>query len=239
LDHFLSEGGVGWNFFFCLLLLAGLFLYILNKNLALQLQAIYHANFDKSSHATKGILSDICQYSSDKIPISELNEKSYYSTENMQPNKNGALPASSLPTITQTTRCHKGDVLISNIRPYFKKIVLAPDDCGCSADVLCFVPNTSSLSSFLYETLYVDRFFDYMVAGSKGTKMPRGDKQQIMKYPIVYPTKVELQDFNNLANPILLQIELCHEENNLLSMLRDTLLPQLLSGKLDVFKIDL
>jgi len=60
-----------------------------------------------------------------------------------------------------------------------------------------------------------------------------------MKYPIVYPTKVELQDFNNLANPILLQIELCHEENNLLSMLRDTLLPQLLSGKLDVFKIDL
>ena len=201
---------------------------------------IYSNEFDPASHTPSGVLADICQYSSDRIPVSELSVSTYYSTENMQPNKMGSVDATSLPPITQTTGCHKGDVLISNIRPYFKKIVyVMGDGCGCSTDVLCFVPKEDQYSAFLFGTLYMDRFFDYMVAGSKGTKMPRGDKQQIMNYPVVLPNKESLGLFNGLVVPMLDQIASNRIENSRLAALRDALLPKLMSGELAVSDIDL
>ena len=211
----------------------------INDNLSEQIQAIYSNDFDPATHTPSGRLSDICQYSSDRIPVSELTVSTYYSTENMQPNKAGSVDATSLPSVTQTTRCHKGDVLISNIRPYFKKIVYVSSECGCSTDVLCFTPKRSDLSAFLFGTLYVDRFFDYMVAGSKGTKMPRGDKQQIMNYPIVIPSEESLQAYNEATIPMLKHIACNRSENIRLAALRDTLLPRLMSGELDVSELDL
>lgn len=212
---------------------------IINENLAEQIQAIYCNEFDPTTHIVSGCLSDICHYSPDRILVSELTESTYYSTENMQPNKAGAVDATSLPSIPQTTRCHKGDVLVSNIRPYFKKIVYVSEDCGCSTDVLCFTPKRSDLSAFLFGTLFVDRFFDYMVAGSKGTKMPRGDKQQIMNYPIVIPSEESLNAFNKVIKPMLEQIASNRAENIRLIALRDTLLPRLMSGDLDISALDI
>ena len=209
----------------------------INQNLYEQIQTIYCKDFDPVSHETTGVLSDICKYSADKVQITELSVSTYYSTENIQPNKAGAIDASNLPTVSQTTRCRKGDVLISNIRPYFKKIVYVTEDCGCSTDVLCFVPQ-NNYSAFLFGTLYMDRFFDYMVAGSKGTKMPRGDKQQIMKYPIVIPTTEDIIAFNATVTPMLEHITTNNNENTRLAALRDTLLPRLMSGELDVSNIE-
>ena len=80
----------------------------------------------------------------------------------------------------------------------------------------------------------MDRFFDFMVAGSKGTKMPRGDKQQIMNYPVVLPDKESLDLFNGLIVPMLDQIATNRAESNRLAALRDALLPKLMSGELDV-----
>lgn len=212
----------------------------IDENLFNQIQAIYSNEFDPTTHTPSGVLADICSYSSDRIPVSELSVSSYFTTENMQPNKRGSVDATSLPSIQQTTGCHKGDVLISNIRPYFKKIVYVTDDsCGCSTDVLCFVPKEDQYSAFLFGTLYMDRFFDYMVAGSKGTKMPRGDKQQIMNYPVVLPDKESLDLFNGLIIPMLDQIAINRSENSSLVALRDALLPKLMSGELDVSELDL
>ena len=212
----------------------------INENLSDQIQAIYSNEFDPTTHTHSGVLADICSYSSDRIPVSELSVSTYYSTENMQPNKMGSVDATSLPSITQTTGCHKGDVLISNIRPYFKKIVYVTDDrCGCSTDVLCFVPKGDQFSAFLFGTLYMDRFFDFMVAGSKGTKMPRGDKQQIMNYPVVLPDTESLNLFNGLIGPMLDQIATNRIESSRLASLRDALLPKLMSGELDVSELDL
>ena len=125
------------------------------------------------------------------------------------------------------------------LRGMFKKIVYCSQNCGCSADVLCFVPNTTELSAFLYCTLFADRFFDYMVAGSKGTKMPRGDKQQIMTYSVPNPDPPVLERFNNIAHPILQQMDDNRFENSRLAGIRDSLLPKLMSGELDVSSLDL
>ena len=211
-----------------------------NDNLADLLQTIYQEQVgDVSSASAQGNLSDLCSYSRDRVPVSQLNTNTYFSTENMLPGKVGATEATSLPTTPQTTACHKGDTLISNIRPYFKKIVYCEDECGCSTDVLCFTPTRYQYATYLFSTLYADKFFAFMVAGSKGTKMPRGDKQQIMSYPVVLPSDEELGKFNDLALPILTQIQSNRNENKRLSAVRDALLPKLMSGELDVSGLDL
>ena len=207
----------------------------INENLQQQAQAVYHEWFDDVGDTTEnGILSDICAYSIEKVDVTELNVNTYFSTENMLSDKAGAIAASKLPSTLQTTACHRGDTLISNIRPYFKKIVYCYEKCGCSSDVLCFVPIHPEYSAYLYSTLYDDRFFNFMVAGSKGTKMPRGDKKQIMTFPVKIPTDSELERFNSLAIPILEQIQNNREENKRLSLLRDTLLPKLMNGEVSL-----
>ena len=212
----------------------------LNDNLAELLQTVYQDRFGDVSAATEqGMLSDICSYSRDRVAVSELNTSTYFSTENMLPGKAGSTDASSLPTIPQTTACHKGDTLISNIRPYFKKIVYCEGRCGCSTDVLCFTPVQPKYAAYLFSTLYADKFFAFMVAGSKGTKMPRGDKQQIMAYPVALPSDEELDEFNALALPILAQLHSNKVENKRLSATRDALLPKLMSGEIEVSGIQL
>lgn len=212
----------------------------INDNLAELLQTVYQERFGDVSAATEqGMLSDICSYSRDRVAVSELNASTYFSTENMLPGKAGATEAASLPTIPQTTACHKGDTLISNIRPYFKKIVYCEDRCGCSTDVLCFTPVHPKYAAYLFSTLYADKFFAFMVAGSKGTKMPRGDKQQIMVYPVALPSDEELNEFNKLALPILAQLHSNKAEKKRLSATRDALLPKLMSGEIDVSDIQL
>ena len=212
----------------------------INDNLADLLQTIYQDRFGNDILAVnQGVLSDICSYSRDKVAVSELNVSTYFSTENMLSEKAGSTEATSLPTTSQTTACHKGDTLISNIRPYFKKIVYCEGNCGCSTDVLCFTPSQPRYSTYLFSTLYADKFFAFMVAGSKGTKMPRGDKQQIMTYPVVLPSEEELAGFNTIASPLLEQIYSNRAENKRLSILRDTLLPKLMSGEIDVSAVQL
>lgn len=113
----------------------------INENLQQQAQAIYQEWFGNiNMEKEQGTLADICTYSKDRVSVSELDISAYFSTENMLPEKAGAVEVSNLPTTAQTTACHVGDTLISNIRPYFKKIVYCHEECGCSTDVLCFVP---------------------------------------------------------------------------------------------------
>jgi len=182
-----------------------------------------------------GKLCDIANYSSEKIKINKLTPETYYSTENMLPSKGGIETATSLPSISQTTRCLPGETIISNIRPYFKKIFYCTEEvAGCSTDVLCFKPKNKYYSEYIYQVLYSDIFFDYMVLGSKGTKMPRGDKQQIMNYPITIPDELYLRKFKTFAKPILSQIDSNRKENKRLSELRDTLLPKLMNGEIVV-----
>ena len=132
----------------------------------------------------KSNLSSICDYRKEKIQVSTLDLSTYISTENMLPNRGGITFAASLPTTSQTQAFFKGDVLVSNIRPYFKKIWQATFDGGCSNDVLVFTARQGVQNAFLYYILSDDAFFDYAMATSKGTKMPRGDKTAIMNYQV-------------------------------------------------------
>ncbi len=129
-------------------------------------------------------LLDISSYVDGKVEITSLNKDTYISTENMLPNKGGVILSSSLPGVNQTQRYEIGDVLVSNIRPYFKKIWHATNKGGCSNDVLVFRAKDNTDPDFLYYVLANDKFFDYSMATAKGTKMPRGDKKALMEYEV-------------------------------------------------------
>lgn len=131
-------------------------------------------------------LSDICFYVKEKVAVSVLENTDYVSTENMIPNKGGITTATSLPSSFKTQAYQKHDVLVSNIRPYFKKIWFSDCNGGCSNDVLVFRAKDGTNARFLYYVLADDAFFDYSTATSKGTKMPRGDKTAIMQYEVPY-----------------------------------------------------
>lgn len=129
-------------------------------------------------------LSSLCSYAKGKVSVDTLSKRNYVSTENMVPNKGGIVDAGALPSAQYTQQYMKDDILVSNIRPYFKKIWMADDDGGCSNDVLVFRAECGCDSTFLYYVLANDAFFNYASATSKGTKMPRGDKTAIMQYEV-------------------------------------------------------
>lgn len=158
-------------------------------------------------------LSDICDYVKGKIDVAVLDEDTYISTENMMPNKGGITSASSLPTLAQTQAFSAGDVLVSNIRPYFKKIWFAEFDGGCSNDVLVFRAKDGVSKRFLYYVLSDDTFFDYSMATSKGTKMPRGDKAAIMKYEVPDFTYEEQEKIAGILEALDRKIQLNTEIN--------------------------
>lgn len=129
-------------------------------------------------------LKDFAYYVTDKISATELNSKKYISIDNMLVNKAGVTTSEYVPLEGNVTRFKVGDILLGNIRPYFKKIWLAGFNGGCSPDVLCIRSNGKVSAEFLYSLLSQDVFFDYDMAGAKGSKMPRGDKNHIMNFPV-------------------------------------------------------
>lgn len=165
-------------------------------------------------------LADICEYVKGKVDVTILNKDTYISTENMIPNKGGITSASSLPTITQTQAFFAGDILVSNIRPYFKKIWFAECDGGCSNDVLVFRAKDGVNKRFLYYVLADDAFFNYSMVTSKGTKMPRGDKVSIMKYEVPVFSYEEQRKIAGILEVLDKKIKLNTELNkNLLQQL--------------------
>ena len=137
-------------------------------------------------------LQDICSYVKTKVETSNYSIEDYISTENMLPEKGGITVASSFPS-GKVTEFQENDILISNIRPYFKKIWKADRRGCCSNDVLCIRANNNVDAEFLYYLLSQDLFFAYVMSGANGSKMPRGDKQQIMNWEIEIPSEKEDQ----------------------------------------------
>ncbi len=132
----------------------------------------------------RSTLASICKYADAGTEIDNITLDNYISTENMLSNKCGIVRAASLPSCNKVKAYAKGNVLVSNIRPYFKKIWFATNNGGCSNDVLVFQANENTDSKFLYYLLANDSFFNFSTATSKGTKMPRGDKKAIMQYEV-------------------------------------------------------
>lgn len=177
-------------------------------------------------------LGDICDYGKDRIEVSSLDNSNYISTENMLPNRAGITTATTLPTGEYTPSFEIDDTLVSNIRPYFKKIWKATFSGGCSADVLVFKAKENVSKEYLYYVLADDEFFKYSMTTSKGTKMPRGDKTSIMNYPIKLPPLPTQQKIAAILSSLDDKIELNNKINTNLEQQAQALFKEMFESKI-------
>ena len=143
------------------------------------------------------LLFEVSVYRKDRISSDMVDKENYISTENMLPNRGGVEIATTVASAKTFPAYKKGDILLSNIRPYFKKIWYADKEGGCSNDVLVVKGNKTVDNKFLYYVLSDNNFFNYSTVTSKGTKMPRGSKNAIMKYwvpDLDLPTQRKIAD---------------------------------------------
>ena len=197
-------------------------------------QALYRKmfvdNIDKENLPAgwrMGTLGEVAQYVDNKISLTDIDEAEYIATENMLKDKKGIVVSTNKPNEGRGTRFQIDDVLVSNIRPYFKKIWRA-SFCGASSnDVLCFRAKDVFNPPMLYYTLEQDRFFDYVMAGSNGVKMPRGDKEWIMKYPLDIPPMQDIKQYQGLTDNFRKQIVCRKQESMKLTELQSLLLARM------------
>ncbi len=181
-----------------------------------------------------GSLDEISRYGTDRISVDEIEHKNYVSTENLIPERGGVREASSLPTSEWVPAFTDGSILVSNIRPYFKKIWLARGAGGRSNDVLGFESKLAGAEEYLYCLLYQDKFFDYKMATAKGTKMPRGDKKAIMNWQVVIPSPQLVREFSSMIRGFFLSVQARSEQSLSLASIRDLILPRLLRGEIRI-----
>lgn len=168
-------------------------------------------------------LGDFATFVNEKCYLNEASRNTYVSTENLKPNRLGVFfPITKLPQTNKVNTFAKGDILIANIRPYFKKIWHANIAGTHSTDVLNIRSNSKQLlQSYLAVVLSDDRFFDYMMATSKGTKMPRGDKKAIMDFKFELPSFKDQIIISDSISVINQKIELNRQINKNLQKLKD------------------
>ena len=160
-------------------------------------------------------LNDIAEFVTDKISSSGISLDRYVTTDSLLQNRRGRETAQNLPPMPcALTHYRRGDVLVANIRPYLKKVWYADSEGGCSSDVLAFRAKKGHCPSFLYTVLMQDAFFDYAMSGAKGSKMPRGDKDQIMRYELPTFTPLEEENIGNMMVDIMSKINVNRQIND-------------------------
>ena len=142
----------------------------------------FHGEWEKCK------LGDIAEFSTARISSVKLDCKNYVSTENMLQDFQGVVEAKSVPNETNVISFTCGDILISNIRPYLKKVWKATFDGGCSSDVFVLQATDTVAKDYLHYAVANDKFINYVMSGAKGVKMPRGDKNQMRTYQLSLPS---------------------------------------------------
>ena len=145
---------------------------------------------------------EISQFVKDKIKLDRVLLDSYVSTENLLPDYEGVKTATKLPPKGSFTKFKSNDVLISNIRPYLKKVWQANKSGSASNDVIVIRAKDKIVDDFLKHVLKNDVFINYVMKDAKGVKMPRGDISSIKKYPLCFPHKKEQQKIANCLSSI-------------------------------------
>ena len=169
-------------------------------------------------------LKNVVEYSKKRANVQSLSIDTYITTDNLLPNKLGLKEATGIPPNGNSFPSYsEQDILISNIRPYLKKIWFSNKSGIYSNDVLNFVTKESYYAKFVYYNLCQDSFFDHMMKGAKGTKMPRGDKNQILDFEIPNFSFELQKKIANILSDIDNKIDLNNQINDNLERMAKTL----------------
>ena len=178
-------------------------------------------------------LGDEVILSTETFESAQYKKEFYVGTENMLQDKAGITKNETVNPIGKAKGFKRNDILMSNIRPYLKKIWYANRDGICSNDVLVYrVAKNAIDSSFLYSILSDDKFFAYVIENAVGTKMPRGDKKIIREYLFACPpTKEEQTSIATVLSDMDSEIAALEIKLAKYRQLKTGMMQQLLTGK--------
>jgi type I restriction enzyme S subunit len=134
----------------------------------------------------------------------------------------------------QSTRFDEGDILFGKLRPYFKKVGVAPVAGRCSTEILVLRPSRPELFGVLLGHVSSQRFIDHCVAVSRGTRMPRAEWRDAGQLPIAVPPMEIAAEFTEISGSMYAQIQGLTHESRTFAATRDALLPKLVSGQIRV-----
>ena len=132
------------------------------------------------------------------------------------------------------TRFRQGDLLFGKLRPYFKKVGVAPVSGVCSTDILVIRPRLREFLPLITVVASSDALINSVSASATGTRMPRASWKDISKWPVPRIADETLITLLQPANQLIAFSQALSFQNIRLAEVRDALLPELLSGRMRV-----
>lgn len=221
----------------------------INENLKQQAQAIYHEQFETIN--------------TDELPtgwrVVALGDIAIISKKNFNPSKEPetmlehySIPAfdeSHFPVFELSTAIKSNKFvvdsdcfMISKLNPTTKRVwkpYCLTEKAVCSTEFIVYKAKDSTITDFLYSVIDSASFSDFMcshVTGSTGSRQ-RTTPSDTLSFEFVLPSEDKLNSFQALVSPMYAQMRNNAIENDKLKRLRDSLLPKLMSGEVDVEKV--
>ena len=223
----------------------------INDNLEQQAQAIYHERFETISPndlpsewriVTLGEVATISSKSFNPLKEPEILLEHY----SIPAFDEARFPVFELSTSIKSNKfiIDASCFMISKLNPTTKRVwkpYCLTGNAVCSTEFIVYKAKDKTITDFLYSVIDSNSFSDFMcshVTGSTGSRQ-RTTPSDTLSYELILPSGDELAEFQSLVSPMYAQIRINAIENDRLKRLRDSLLPKLMSGEIDVFTIQL
>jgi len=221
----------------------------INKNLLKQVLTLYHYNFIDTKNKSRQTCSignyfDISigktpprkkqQYFSSNpkditwVSISDMKNYDLYINNSSEKLTKEAIEHYNIKIVPDNT------VLLS-FKLTVGRIVITDGEITTNEAIAHFKTNKKEINEYLYCYL---KYFNYQTMGSTSSIATAVNSKIIKNMPFIVPTDNELKEFHNMTAPMFAKIKINQIEIDNLTVLRNTLLPKLMSGEIDVSNID-
>ena len=173
----------------------------------------------KDSIRTTDIKSNFFYIGLEHMPRGSIALTNWENAKNLQSNK---------------FRFSTNQLLFGKLRPYFKKVGIAPVNGICSTDILVLDGKDPIWNEFILFIMSSDKFIQFASQSATGTRMPRSNWNYMKTYPIVIPPLLKILTFHHIVKKNLEKINNNIFEIISLTKIRDVLLPKLMSGEIRV-----
>lgn len=199
------------------------------------IRALVESALDASEGAD-GALGDYCRLVKAPVKVEEISaDDNYIGLEHMPRGSIFLTEWGNAGRLgSNKTAFQRGDVLFGKLRPYFKKVGIAPVNGVCSTDILAVRPNDPRDLALIAVVAASDALIDSLSAGSTGTRMPRASWKDLAAWQVPVLTPTERAELSDRVAPLIDRLEQLTFESRRLTALRDALLPELLSGRIRV-----
>ena len=223
----------------------------INDNLEQQAQAIYHERFETVSPndlpsdwriVTLGEVATISNKSFNPLKEPEILLEHY----SIPAFDEARFPVFELSTSIKSNKfiIDASCFMISKLNPTTKRVwkpYCLTGNAVCSTEFIVYKAKDQSITDFLYSVIDSGSFSDFMCSHVNGTtgSRQRTTPSDTLSYELILPSEDELAEFQSLVSPMYAQMRINAIENDKLKRLRDSLLPKLMSGEIDVSSVHL